>query len=161
MTSVVPIRSVPLRKTFNVPRKSKVSASRGRGHFKVVCNASTSKTVQPTNQDFDYVKFVETVNGRCAMQGFIWGSVKEALTHESIMQQVFVKTPDGMDINATGVLEFSVVVALVTLGTVFTSVLKPDEASEYTSETFTNNAEMANARLAMIGFFILSMLHFQ
>ena len=63
-----------------------------------------------------------------------------------------------MDINATGVLEFAVVTGLVTLGTVITSVVK--DASEYTSETFTNDAEMTNARLAMVGFFILSMLHF-
>lgn len=161
MTSVVPVRSASLRKTFNVPRKSNFSASRGRGPLKVVCGASTSKTVQQTKPDFDYVKFAETVNGRCAMQGFIWGSVKEALTHESIMQQVLTKTADGMDINATGVLQFSAVVGLVTLGTVFTSVLNPDKAAEYSSETFTNNAEMLNARLAMVGFFILSMIHFQ
>ena len=159
MTSVVPLRSSTLRRTFKVPRNGKMSM-RGRVPLRVICNASTKTATQSPTDDFDYVQFAETVNGRCAMQGFIWGSVKEAMTHESIMQQVFTKTADGqMDINSTGVLEFSAVVALVTLGTVFTSVLK--DASAYKSETFTNDAEMANARLAMVGFFILSMLHFQ
>lgn len=150
---------ISLRKTFKVPQRS--SVSRGRVPLKIVCNASSKSVVQP-EEPLDYVKLIETINGRCAMQGFIWGSVKEAMTHDSIMQQVFMKTADGgMDINSTGVLEFSVVVALVTLGTVFTSVVKPDEAAEYTSSTFTNDAEMVNARLAMVGFFLLSMLHFQ
>jgi hypothetical protein len=136
-------------------------STRHRTPLKVICSAST-KVVQQTVPEFDYIKFAETVNGRCAMQGFIWGSVKEAITHESIMQQVLTKTVDGgMDINSMGVLQFSAVVALVTLGTVFTSVLNPDKATEYSNETFTNNAEMANARLAMIGFLILSMVHFQ
>ena len=146
------------KKAIKVTRRPIVS--RNRTQLKVMCNASKSVAKTDTENEFDYVKFAETVNGRCAMQGFIWGSVKEAMTHESIMQQVFTKTADGgMDINAAGVLEFSTVVGLVTLGTVFTSVLK--DASEYSSETFTNNAEMVNARLAMIGFFILCFVHFQ
>ena len=156
MASLTPLRNPNLSKTFKVSRSR---ISRGRVPLKVLCNASTSKAAQSTKPEFDYIKFAETVNGRCAMQGFIWGSVKEAMTHESIMQQVFTKAADGsMDINATGVLEFAVVTGLVTLGTVITSVVK--DASEYTSETFTNDAEMTNARLAMVGFFILSMLHF-
>ena len=152
MASVMSLHSRTLRKSFNVPRG--IKRSQGRVPLKVMCNASSIKDDAP----FDYIKFAETVNGRCAMQGFIWGSVKEAMTHESIMQQVLMKNADGsMDINSTGVLEFSAVVALVTLGTVFTSVLK--DASAYTSETFTNDAEMLNARTAMIGFFLLSMIH--
>lgn len=157
MASVMSLRSSTLRKSFKVPRG--IKRSHGRVPLKVVCNVSTSKSAS-TKDDapFDYIKFAETVNGRCAMQGFIWGSVKEAMTHESIMQQVLMKNADGtMDINSTGVLEFSAVVALVTLGTVFTSVLK--DASGYTSETFTSDAEMLNARTAMIGFFLLSMIH--
>lgn len=152
------LRSISLKKAFKVPT-GKITRSSGRVPFSVVCKAN-SNVSNSTQMPFDYVKFAETVNGRCAMQGFIWGSVKEALSHESIMEQVIMKSSDGtMDINSTGVLEFSAVVALVTLGTVFTSVVK--DASEYSSETFTNEAEMVNARLAMIGFLFLSMLHFQ
>ena len=159
MASVMSLRSGTLRKSFNVPRGMK--RSQGRVPLKVMCNASSTKTVSTKDgAPFDYIKFAETINGRCAMQGFIWGSVKEAMTHQSIMQQVLMKNADGtMDINSTGVLEFSAVVALVTLGTVFTSVLK--DASAYTSERFTNDAEMLNARTAMIGFVLLSVIHMQ
>jgi hypothetical protein len=142
--------------------KSAVKVTRrpvvSRNSLKVMCNAS--KSVSETKKEFDYIQFAETVNGRCAMQGFIWGSVKEAMTHESIMQQVFTKAADGsMDINPAGILEFSTIIGLVTLGTVFTSVVK--DASEYSSETFTSDAEMVNSRLAMVGFFLLCFIHFQ
>tara|TARA_Y100000389_G_C16980706_1_gene280138 strand:+ start:35 stop:475 length:441 start_codon:yes stop_codon:yes gene_type:complete len=128
-----------------------------RKPMKVMCSAVKTKT---DSSSVNYLQFAETINGRCAMQGFIWGSVKEALNHESIMQQVITKVPGGTyDVNSAAALEFSAVVALVTLGTVFTSVVK--DASEYQSNTFTNEAELVNARLAMVGFLFLSMIHFQ
>ena len=139
---------------FKVSRRPRV-ASRWRSSLRV----QSAKLAVPPVEDLDYIKFAEIVNGRCAMQGFIWGSVKEAMTHNTIMEQLVTKTSDGnFDINAMGALEFSVIVFLVTLGTVFTSVVK--DASGYSSETFTTDAEMTNSRLAMVGFFILSMTHF-
>ena len=155
MNSVLTLRNSIVHKTFNISRKNVVS----RKPLKVKCNSNTSdvpQIVEPS--EFNYLKFAETVNGRCAMQGFIWGSVKEAMTHETIMQQLLTQTANGhIAINSTCVLEFVGIVALVTLGTVFTSVVK--DASAYSSETFTNDAEMINARTAMIGFVILSVIH--
>ena len=110
------------------------------------------KNVLSTNK---YVRFVEKVNGRSAMQGFIWGSVKAGITGESIMSQIMTKTETGMDMVPTGVLEFFAVTSLVTVGSLITEKLDPvpEEGK------FTDDAEMLNGRLAMIGFIILCGVH--
>ena len=110
------------------------------------------KNVLSTNK---YVRFVEKVNGRSAMQGFIWGSVKAGITGESIMNQIITKTETGMDMVPTGVLEFFAVTSLITVGSLITEKLDPvpEEGK------FTDDAEMLNGRLAMIGFIILCGVH--
>ena len=160
MTSVVPLRSSVLRRTFKVSRTR--SIRRSNGQLKVICNVGKSvQSTEPRDGDINYIKLAETINGRCAMQGFIWGAVKEAFTHKSIMEQLFTKTDGTFDIDYTSAFQLSAVVALVTLGTFFTSVVDPEKASQYENNTFTNEAEMVNARIAMVGFFILSMIHMQ
>jgi hypothetical protein len=105
-----------------------------------------------------YINFAEKVNGRCAMQGFIWGSVKAAVTGQTIMEQVMSKTVDGVVMAPDSVLEFAAISGLVTVGSLITDKV---DATEYKlSENFTMDAEMVNGRLAMVGFFILSTLHF-
>lgn len=154
MNSVISLRSGVVQKPFKLYRRSK-SVSRGRVALKVTCKKNAIS--------FDYLDFAETVNGRCAMQGFFLGSIKEVVTDDSIIQQVLTETVDGhIDINSSGILEFITVVALVTLGTAFTSVVDPEKATKYNNGiTFTNDAEIINGRTAMIGFLILSMIHLQ
>ena len=104
-----------------------------------------------------YLEFAETINGRCAMQGFIWGSVREALTGQTIFEQLVTKTSDGhINIMPAGVLDFTVIVALVSLGTAITSFnQKNDEGSSNFEPAFTEDAEIINGRLAMVGFALL------
>lgn len=119
------------------------------------------KSVKKTKSRFSnnrYISFAEKVNGRCAMQGFIWGSVKAAVTGQTIMEQLMTKTADGMVMVPDSALEFTAITALVAAGSLITD--KVDSADYKLSENFTMDAEMVNGRLAMFGFLILSSLHF-
>ena len=114
--------------------------------------------------DNSYLKFAEKINGRCAMQGFIWGSVREANTGNTVMEQVIQKnTEGGFDIVPESILYFAGIVALITFGTTITTLNPEDKVAEnsmkYKPATFTDDAELINGRTAMVGFAILSMFH--
>ena len=84
-------------------------------------------------------RFAEVLNGRAAMQGFLWGSVNWAMTGDNIIQQV---EDPVYAMAATGV------VTTLALASVFT-------AEDFTIEkigAFTPDAELKNGRLAMLGF---------
>jgi hypothetical protein len=84
-------------------------------------------------------RFAEVLNGRAAMQGFLWGSMNWVMTGDNIIQQV----EDPVYAMAAA----SVVITLA-LASVFT-------AEDFTIEkigVFTPEAELKNGRLAMLGF---------
>lgn len=84
-------------------------------------------------------RFAEVLNGRAAMQGFLWGSMNWAMTGDNIIQQV---EDPVYAMAATGV------VTTLALASVFT-------AEDFTIEkigAFTPEAELKNGRLAMLGF---------
>ena len=127
--------------------------------MKVMSVAKTTATVKVKKGSLaknKYVRFVEKVNGRSAMQGFIWGSVKAGITGESIMHQIMTKTDAGMVMVPNSVLEFVAVSSLVTVGSLITEKMEPIPEDG----KFTNDAEMVNGRLAMVGFIILCGVHF-
>jgi hypothetical protein len=84
-------------------------------------------------------RFAEVLNGRAAMQGFLWGSLNWMMTGENVIQQI----EDPLyAIAATGV------VTTLALASLFT-------AENFTTEkigAFTPEAELNNGRLAMLGF---------
>ena len=87
-------------------------------------------------------RFAEVLNGRAAMQGFLWGSMNWAMTGDNIIQQV---EDPVYAMAATGV------VTTLALASVFT-------AEDFTIEkigAFTPDAELKNGRLAMLGFIAL------
>ena len=84
-------------------------------------------------------RFAEVLNGRAAMQGFLWGSMNWVMTGDNIIQQV---EDPVYAMAATGV------VTTLALASVFT-------AEDFTIEkigAFTPEAELKNGRLAMLGF---------
>jgi hypothetical protein len=84
-------------------------------------------------------RFAEVLNGRAAMQGFLWGSMNWAMTGDNIIQQV---EDPVYAMAATGV------VTTLALASVFT-------AEDFTIDkigAFTPEAELKNGRLAMLGF---------
>tara|TARA_B110000305_G_scaffold206508_1_gene237392 strand:+ start:837 stop:1220 length:384 start_codon:yes stop_codon:yes gene_type:complete len=84
-------------------------------------------------------RFAEVLNGRAAMQGFLWGSLNWMMTGDNIIQQV---EDPVYAIAATGV------VTTLALASVFT-------AEDFTVDkigAFTPDAELKNGRLAMLGF---------
>jgi hypothetical protein len=84
-------------------------------------------------------RFAEVLNGRAAMQGFLWGSMNWVMTGDNIIQQV--EDP------VYAMAATSVVITLA-LASVFT-------AEDFTIEkigVFTPEAELKNGRLAMLGF---------
>jgi hypothetical protein len=108
---------------------------------------SSKKTVSkkiPTKGALDggalkTTRFAEVVNGRAAMQGFLWGSLDWMMSGENIIQQA----EDPMyTAAATGVVTTLAVASLVTL--------RDFGNEEYWS--FTPEAELKNGRLAMLGF---------
>ena len=107
-------------------------------------------------RDSPSLEFAEVVNGRSAMQGFVWGAVREATTNQTIMDQLVVRNGNHVNLNADGLLHYVGVVALVTLGTAVTSFANTPSTSNYRfTQVFTNEAELINGRSAMIGFAIL------
>ena len=118
---------------------------------KFVTRASKTPDVNTT-----YLEFAEKINGRSAMQGFIWGAVREATTGKTIIQQLF----DNNNVSADGFLHLIGIVGLVTLGTAVTEIFPNQELAEESAKVnapqFNNKAELINGRRAMIGFLILS-----
>lgn len=78
-----------------------------------------------------YLRFAEKLNGRCAMQGTLWGvgSIARDWNHQF------------------DALYFTGVTALVALGTAITY----DEEKDLSYSVFTPEAELDNGRLAMLG----------
>ena len=87
-------------------------------------------------------RFAEVLNGRAAMQGFLWGSLNWMMTGENVIQQI---EDPAYAIAATGV------VTTLALASLFT-------AENFSTEkigAFTPEAELKNGRLAMLGFIAL------
>jgi len=85
------------------------------------------------------VRFAEVLNGRAAMQGFLWGSMDWVLSGENLIQQV---EDPVYAIAATGVVTTLALASLITAESFATE--------EFT--VFTPDAELKNGRLAMLGF---------
>ena len=94
-----------------------------------------------------FMRFAEKVNGRCAMQGVVWGGVNYASTHASIVQQM----SDPKD-----VLPAVAVAGLVTLGTAFTSGVFEMGVKDTDDTIWTDDAETLNSRVAMVAFPLLA-----
>ena len=101
--------------------------------------------VQPPPVKF--MRFAEKVNGRCAMQGVVWGGVNYASTHTSIAQQM----SDPKDI-----LPAVAVAGAITLGTAFTSGVIEMDVKDTDDTIWTDDAEVLNSRVAMVAFPLLA-----
>lgn len=101
--------------------------------------------VQPPPVKF--MRFAEKVNGRCAMQGVVWGGVNYASTHASIAQQM----SDPKDI-----LPAVAVAGAITLGTAFTSGVIEMDVKDTDDTIWTDDAEVLNSRVAMVAFPLLA-----
>lgn len=84
-------------------------------------------------------RFAEVLNGRSAMQGFLWGSLNWMMTGENLIQQV---EDPVYAIAATGVV--------TTLA--LASVITAENFDLKSFGSFTPEAELKNGRLAMLGF---------
>ena len=109
--------------------------------------------------DVNFWNFAETVNGRVAMQGFVWGTLNEAITGHTIKEQLISNSPvGGLSIVPENLLAATTVIGLVMLGTAMTSIL-PNENMENVKSQFSGpfdeSAEVMNGRLAMLGFLAL------
>lgn len=101
--------------------------------------------VQPPQK---FLRFAEKVNGRCAMQGVVWGGLRYAQSHQSFLEQM----SDPKDI-----LPAVAVAGAVTLGTAFTSGILELEVKEQPEDTiWTDDAEILNSRIAMVAFPLLA-----
>lgn len=111
-----------------------------------------------------YLQFAEKINGRCAMQGFLWGSVNNMSSHKGFAHQCFELTDTGnLNVNSHNFLTFASVVALVTLGTAITELKVNDSASKadaFILPIFTPENELFNGRIAMLGILISLLLEF-
>ena len=135
-----------MKKSINPIRKRNV---RRRASKKFITTSTLEKS--PT-----YWEFAERVNGRTAMQGFVWGSVNQAITGNNILEQLVTQTNDGYNLIAEDVLNVVLVIGAITLGSAITT-FAPNKDLEYTKilERFTTDAEIINGRLAMCGFVAL------
>ena len=108
------------------------------GNKKVV--APPPKKVTPS------IKSLETLGGRLAMQGSLWGAAGKLMLGETLAQQV--QDPHCM-------MTVAAVSSLVTLGSLVTNKNIGNE-SYY---SFTPEAEELNGRVAMMGILAASVLN--
>ena len=130
--------------------------------FTVRCTSSKSPVVADPVYP-SYLQFAEKVNGRAAQQGFVWGALNEAYTGNDVKDQLFHVAQNGsVDLVSGDFLNLALVVGAVTLGTAITTILPNKELEEKSrsyAPKFTDDAELLNGRLAMIGFVILAALY--
>jgi len=138
------ITCASVKPSYHVHRQSKLTTKRRtRGPVKIRSSPVEEQPVQDIIIEYEEVnpktRFAEVLNGRAAMQGFLWGSLNWMMTGENIIQQI---EDPVYAIAATGV------VTTLALASVFT-------AEEFSTEkigVFTPEAELKNGRLAMLGF---------
>ena len=145
-----------------IPRvNTALYAKRSEGDYLARFKPTSNNSDEDGAEPIDYFKFAEKVNGRSAMQGFVWGSLGTAMTGKSVGQQLIAGNVDsGYYLEPQALLGFAVVVGLVTLGTALTSTISPDnelieKSAKYNIKGFTPKAELTNGRLAMLGFVAL------
>jgi len=139
------ITCASVKPSYHVHRQSKLTTKRHTlGPVKIRSSVEPVKDIiieyeskpEPYNPK---TRFAEILNGRAAMQGFLWGSLNWMMTGENVIQQI---EDPGYAIAATGV------VTTLALASLFT-------AENFTTEkigAFTPEAELKNGRLAMLGF---------
>ncbi len=139
------ITCASVKPSYHVHRQSKLTTKRHTlGPMKIRSSVEPVKDIiieyeskpEPYNPK---TRFAEVLNGRAAMQGFLWGSLNWMMTGENVIQQI---EDPGYAIAATGV------VTTLALASLFT-------AENFTTEkigAFTPEAELKNGRLAMLGF---------
>jgi len=139
------ITCASVKPSYHVHRQSKLTTKRHTlGPVKIRSSVEPVKDIiieyeskpEPYNPK---TRFAEVLNGRAAMQGFLWGSLNWMMTGENVIQQI---EDPGYAIAATGV------VTTLALASLFT-------AENFTTEkigAFTPEAELKNGRLAMLGF---------
>ena len=139
------ITCASVKPSYHVHRQSKLTTKRHTlGPVKIRSSVEPVKDIiieyeskpEPYNPK---TRFAEILNGRAAMQGFLWGSLNWMMTGENVIQQI---EDPGYAIAATGV------VTTLALASLFT-------AENFTTEkigAFTPDAELKNGRLAMLGF---------
>ena len=134
-----------VRPSYHVHRQSKLTTKRRtRGPVKIHSSPEPVQDIiieygeKPEPYD-PKTRFAEVLNGRAAMQGFLWGSLNWMMTGENVIQQI---EDPVYAIAATGV------VTTLALASLFT-------AEHFTTDkigAFTPEAELKNGRLAMLGF---------
>jgi len=112
--------------------------------------------------NYDFFDFVETVNGRCAMQGFMWGIKNGITSNNNIIEQVTIKNTEGNyynGVNVEHILYAVLITGLITFGTTVSTLNYETDVVKFslknTPNKFTKENEKLNGRLAMLGFIIL------
>lgn len=126
-------------------------ANNGVESTPIVISSEALPVPPPAPKPFSFFNFMsfagagpEVINGRAAMLGIVTAYLVEASTGESVIQQI-ARHPAAS-------LEFLVVVALVTLGSMV-PVYKNLEGSKVAAGSpFQPKSEEINGRAAMIGF---------
>jgi hypothetical protein len=143
------ITCASVKPTFSQLSRNKAIKRRTRDSVKVRSSTEPVKDIIIEYEEKDsksepepyqpQTRFAEVLNGRAAMQGFLWGSLNWMMTGENVIQQI----EDPLyAIAATGV------VTTLALASLFT-------AENFTTDkigAFTPEAELKNGRLAMLGF---------
>jgi hypothetical protein len=115
--------------------------------FSPVCTIfKTAKVQAPKKRVTPPLKSLETLGGRLAMQGSLWGGISKVMLDETLADQV--RDPHCM-------MTVAAVTSLVTLGTLITNRNIGDE-SYY---SFTPEAEVINGRVAMMGILAATVLN--
>ena len=145
----------------NVCALNKPATLRSRKVVHVCSSLKNSSPVPIVPKDkprSTYLQFAEKINGRCAMQGFLWGSVNQYVSHKGFVHQCFeISDAGNLNINSHNLLTFASVIALVTLGTAITDIRVNDYESKGTPfimPRFTPENELLNGRFAMLGVLI-------
>ena len=146
------ITCASVKPTFSQLSRNKAIKRRTRDSVKVRSSTEPVKDIIIEYEEKDsksypepyqpQTRFAEVLNGRAAMQGFLWGSLNWMMTGENVIQQI----EDPLyAIAASGVV--------TTLA--WASMITSENFSTEKIGAFTPDAELKNGRLAMLGFIAL------
>lgn len=144
-----------LKNGLKLKRNMKMNATNDKEH---VYQYRELKNLEYTHR---YFTIAEKINSRCAMNGFMWAVYNKFTSgNNKVFDQLFIENDyTNLAPNADHLLKFVVIIALITFGTIVSSLNENDIMVKVSKDIslpgFSERNEMLNGRIAMLAFLFI------